>query len=260
MFSLAFRVPAWLLVLVLAVAMLGAARIGVAIARRHPRTNEGDATLEAAVFALLGLLLAFTFSMAGERYDGQRKLIAEEANAIGTATLRSDLYPEPERAGFRDDFREYLEARIADGNARADIPRILEARARSTSAQMRLWARASRFAREDPKALIPTTQMAPALNQMIDAAGRRFAAEQARVPDSIIYLIFAMSILATFLYAYLGARVQHFEWFTAGTFVLVAASVVFVTLELDRPRRGLIDVNVSERSIVELRSLFGPTP
>lgn len=255
MFSLVYRIDARVLVAALAVAMFAAAALGLRIAKRYPMRGEIDTTLEASIFALLGLLLAFTFNMAGARYDNQRKLIAEEANTIGTATLRADMYPDEDRIGFRKDFRDYLESRIADQEAGADIPRILAARERSAAASKLLWARASRIA-QDPKFLVQSNQMIPALNQMFDAASRRFAAERARVPDDIVYLIFASCIGAAFLYAYVSECLQKFEWSLAVGFVVVAAAVVYVTLELDRPRRGAVDVRASEQSLVELRALF----
>ena len=52
---------------------------------------SGAGIVEGAVFALLGLLLAFTFAGAASRFDDRRKLIVEESNAIGTAYLRLDL-------------------------------------------------------------------------------------------------------------------------------------------------------------------------
>ncbi len=250
-----FRVDARVLVSVLAITMIAAAWGGRRLALEFPREGEADSTMQAAVFALLGLLLAFNFSMAGSRYDGQRKLIAEEANAIGTATLRSDMYPEPERAGFRADFREYLESRIADQEAGADVPRILAERARTAAAQRALWARASRLSL-DPKNFVASAQMVPALTQMFDAAGRRFAAERARVPDLILYMLFAIAVIATFVAAFLGGRARRFDWFTAVVFVTIVSAVVYVTLELDRPRRGAIDVHEAEHALVEVRGLF----
>ncbi len=65
----------------------------------HRRRQEEDAPSEVsgaiigAVFALLGLLIAFTFSGAYSRFDARRQLIVQEANAIGTAYLRLDLLP-----------------------------------------------------------------------------------------------------------------------------------------------------------------------
>ena len=54
---------------------------------------KGSGAAEAAVFGLLGLLIAFTFSGAASRFEDRRHLITEEANAIGTAYLRIDLLP-----------------------------------------------------------------------------------------------------------------------------------------------------------------------
>lgn len=44
-------------------------------------------TVEGPIFALMGLLIAFTFSGAASRLDGRRQLIVQEANDIGTAYL-----------------------------------------------------------------------------------------------------------------------------------------------------------------------------
>src|SRR6186997_1060232 len=85
-------------------------RIG---ARRYREDHEGaDAGItevESAVFALLGLLIAFTFSGAANRFDDRRKLVALEVNAIGTAWLRIDLLPAEAQPGMRELFRRYLD-------------------------------------------------------------------------------------------------------------------------------------------------------
>ena len=71
------------------ICMTLAHRLGRARRRRHPGAGEqGQNTIESAVFGLLGLLLAFTFSGAAGRFEDRRHLIMEEANAIGTAWLR----------------------------------------------------------------------------------------------------------------------------------------------------------------------------
>src|SRR5690349_12197475 len=73
----------------------------------------GIGSMESAVFALFGLLIAFTFSGAASRLDDKRKLIVEEANAIGTAYLRLDLLPVGDQAPMRESFRDYLDARLS---------------------------------------------------------------------------------------------------------------------------------------------------
>jgi hypothetical protein len=48
---------------------------------------KGGGVVEGAVFALLGLLIALTFTGAASRFEARRSLITEEANAIGAAYL-----------------------------------------------------------------------------------------------------------------------------------------------------------------------------
>ena len=69
--------------------------------------------VEAAVFALMGLMIAFTFSGAAQRYELRRQLTVDEANAISTSYLRLDLLPPSRQAGLREKYRRYLESRLA---------------------------------------------------------------------------------------------------------------------------------------------------
>src|SRR6185369_11884510 len=83
-------------ILVLGVA--GCLEIGRALGLRGLKGDPGGALsglgpIEGAIFGLMGLILAFTFSGAAERFDLRKHLIIEEANAIGTAYLRVDLLP-----------------------------------------------------------------------------------------------------------------------------------------------------------------------
>ena len=97
-------------------AMVACLELGYRAGRRRMRVDsaahEGLGSIEAATFALLGLLLGFAFSGALGRFDARRGLIIEEANAIGTAYLRLDLAPLEDQPGLRHLFREYLDARI----------------------------------------------------------------------------------------------------------------------------------------------------
>ncbi len=85
-----------LLVLVLSLAVLWfSAQIGVFCRRHLQRIDEDDrqdlSTVVAATLTLLGLIIAFSFSMAISRYDQRKNYEAEEANAIGTEYLRANL-------------------------------------------------------------------------------------------------------------------------------------------------------------------------
>jgi len=76
-------------------------RIGLASSKRNNElAYEGTGTIDPAVFALLGLLLGFSFAGAMSRFDARRQLIVKEANTIGTAYLRVDLLPARKSARF----------------------------------------------------------------------------------------------------------------------------------------------------------------
>src|SRR6185295_5947474 len=72
----------------------------------------GIGAVEAAIFALLGLLIAFTFQGASARFDARRELIVQEANNVGTAWLRIGLLPDSAKPVMRELFRKYLDSRL----------------------------------------------------------------------------------------------------------------------------------------------------
>ena len=87
-------------------------RIRLARMEREGDVGKGVGAVEGAVYGLLGLLIAFTFSGAATRYDSRRLLIVEEANAIGTAYLRLDLLPAGAQASLKEKFRQYVDSRL----------------------------------------------------------------------------------------------------------------------------------------------------
>ena len=72
----------------------------------------GLPAVEGAVFALIGLLVAFTVSGALHRYDERRQLVLQEANAASTAYDRLGLFEEHVARDLRTNLREYVAARI----------------------------------------------------------------------------------------------------------------------------------------------------
>ena len=133
----------------------------------------GTGTVEGAVFALIGLLIAFTFSGAAARFDDRRALIVQETNAIGTAYLRLDLLPADAQPALRELFRRYLDSRLEIYRKLPDIEAARAELARSTQLQNTIWTQAIAASRQEGAPPAATMLLLPALNEMIDITTTR---------------------------------------------------------------------------------------
>src|SRR5262245_20155695 len=128
------------LIVAVLVSMEAGHRIGVFLLAQYPqRARTVPPAIEAAVFGLMGLLIAFTFYGAGTRFDNRRTLAASEANAIGTTYLRLDLLPPETQPGLRKDFRMYVNSRMAVYRAIPDIKAVKAALDQSSVLQHEIW-------------------------------------------------------------------------------------------------------------------------
>ena len=125
--SFFYTVDTRILTLALFVVMVAAIKLGQAIAKKTGREtgdNPGNSVITGSLYGLLGLLLAFTFGMSGDRFKERRNIIAQEANHIGTAIFRIQLYADSVQPLFRENFGPYLEARIKYFSAHRDTAQI----------------------------------------------------------------------------------------------------------------------------------------
>src|SRR5262249_41068005 len=96
------------------VAMLGAWGIGWWKGRRakpEPGEDPGIKFTDAAL-ALLGILLAFTFSLSLGRHDQRRAMVIAESNAIGDFYTCASLLKEPYRSRLQHAIQEYGEFKL----------------------------------------------------------------------------------------------------------------------------------------------------
>ena len=249
-----------LLILILFMGMITLMKLGSYIGQRinlnkDDTENPGNATVLAAVFGLFAFLLGFTFSMSGGRYEARRQSTIQEANAIGTAVLRADLYAPEERVAFRKDFKAYTTARIEYFTSGRDRMAMARAAANAQVYGKMLWQRASEDARK-AGTVFPANLMIPSLNDMLDAGNTNDYAEKLRVPDPIVILLFALCLVCSFFVGYHSSRKGRFDWVIATGFCLLSALVIFIILDLDRPRSGFIRLNTSHQAMTDLIQQF----
>jgi hypothetical protein len=221
---------------------------------KDPQLMSTHNVVDGAVFALYGLLLAFTFSGAPGRLDKRRELVAVEANAIATAYLRLDLLASESQPMMRDHFRRYLDTRISAYRKFPDIEAAKTELAVSASMQKEIWAKAieaTRSAGPHPEA---GKMLLPALNEMFDVTTTRTMAARIHPPTIIYGLLFVIALVCSLLAGYGMAVSRERSWLHILAFTSVAVITVFVVLELEYPRIGFLSVeNRYDQLLVDLR-------
>src|SRR5688572_11491850 len=218
----------------------------------HRDTDLG--TVEGALLGLFAFFLAFTFSMSGNRFDHRRETIIDEATKIGTALNLADLYPDSARNEIRDHFKKYIDYRIAYFDAGIDKGKLNAALKEGGSQADSIWAIVTHLAK-DEKYGSATRLIAPALNEMSDRVGIRDAVKNATVPESILWVLYLLSICSNFMVGY-GAKWENRNSIAGIVLATMISIAIFLIMDLDRPRRGLITTEGAEVKIVELKSRF----
>jgi len=222
--------------------------------RKNPDfINKELGPINGTLLGLLGLMLAFTFSMASSRYDTRRQVIVEEANDIGTAILRTDIYPDSVRQIFRNHFKEYVDYRIAFYESGTDDKKSSEYYAKADSVGKIIWSIAAGYAKVD-NITTRTSELIPALNDMIDITTTRKAASQARIPTSIVYFLVSLCCCSAFLLGY--DHKGRIDWIMVIGLATMLSFIFLIISDLDRPRSGLINLDTANEKIIELRQLF----
>jgi hypothetical protein len=214
---------------------------------------SGLSAVEGAVFALYGLLLAFTFSGAPSRFDERKHLSQEEANAIGTAYLRLDLLSPESQPAMRELFRNYLDSRLEVYRKLPDLDAARAELAKSTKLQNDIWTQAIAADRLPAASPDAGRLLLPALNAMIDITGTRLMAARTHPPVIIYALLFLLSLVCSLLAGFGMAASKRRNWLHILAFAAFAVITVYVILDLEYPRQGLIRIDAYDQVLVELR-------
>jgi hypothetical protein len=224
------------------VAMLGAWGIGWRRGRRaapDPAEDPGIKFTDAAL-ALLGLLLAFTFSMALGRHDQRRAMVITESNAIGDFYTCASLLKEPHRSRLQGLIREYAQYKL-------DAARHL--RSDSDLEELLRWVQKmhSRMTTSVAEALGEGTPIAVSLtntlNNVTSTHASRLGAYRDRLPWSIVFLLFLGAVVPAFLMGLQQAKAPRPHLSGTVCFFVIVTLVIYVTLDLNQPGSGTIRVS-----------------
>jgi hypothetical protein len=227
--------------------------------RRRRATRDGSdgggaglGVVEGAVFALMGLLVAFTFSGAAGRLDARRQLIVKEANDIATAYLRLDLLPPAPRAALREKLREYLDTRLVAYRASGDLALAFAKLAEAQALQGPIWTGAIEGCEQRAGAPCATLLL-PALNAVFDTAATRTASIRMHPPAAIFGLLGMVAMACALLAGFsMGAQTSR-SWLHVVGFAAIVALTIYVTIDLEYPRLGLIRVDSFDAILADVR-------
>ena len=245
--------------LLLFLAMLLFQELGWRLGRRKtaiaPGKEDGDGAglMDNAVFGLLGLLIGFTFSSGAGRFDHRRELVGTMVNATGTAWQRIELLPPQLQDSVRIPFRRYVDSLLASYGATELPANVFQEPPAVAQAHDETWSQAVKacLTADGERARI---LLLPSLNEMFDAVENERLARRIHPPAIIFATLAVTAVVAALLAGYAVASSDGRKWVHRIGVAATIALGLYVILELEYPRMGLVRVDAMDQALVELRS------
>jgi hypothetical protein len=221
--------------------------------RGEQKPSSGVGVIDGAVFGLMGLLLAFSFSGAVSRFDARRELILHETNAIGTAWLRVDLLPESAQPEIRSDFKSYVDARLGFyEDLVTDRAKALRELARSQELQKKLWANSVAAAKQSGSPAI-ITMVLSSLNEMFDITTTRYVALLTHPPLAIYFTLILLALASSLIAGHGMGDTGKRPWLHTLVYAAALTITVYTIIDLEFPRLGIIRVDRYDQVLIDQR-------
>ena len=228
-------------------------RVGLRRVHRDPEgAHSGVGAVESAVFGLMGLMIGFSFFGAYQRFDARRDLVVEETNRIRAAYFRLDFLPAEKQPEMRQAFREYLGARIEYYKSLTNEAEAYEAM-EAKELQGRIWKNAVAAA-ASPGAHPNVGLLFTSLNDMNAITTTRRMAMQKHPPHVIFVMLIGLSLAGALMAGYQMSKSAERNWLHIAGFAAVTAFVIYVILDMEYPRMGLIRMTSFDEAMIELRN------
>lgn len=250
------QLPLWLFYVITAGIVFFSILAGFGIGRNFRKRNKGESeapigTIVGAMLGLLAFILAFTFGMASSRFDARKTLLLDEVNAIGTAYLRADFLPAPQRANTQMLLKKYVDIRMAVISHPETLRKALK---ESETLHNQLWSQVVDLPKQSGDSVL-TGLYIQALNEVIDFHSKRVTVgTQYSIPVFFWLALYFVTILTMGMVGYDFGIAGRGVLSVSLTLALAFSAVILLIEDLDRPTEGLLKVN--QQPMQELQQKF----
>jgi hypothetical protein len=228
-------------------------RIGVQHLAKDPEgAKAGVGAVVGAIFSLLGLLIAFTFSGAASRFDTRLQLAIHEANSIGTVYSLVELLPDPARMALKESFRKYLDAELEIVKKLPDLAAAKDAIDQRLACRVDIQNQVN-AAYADPNTRSPASILLSSVSQWIEVSKTREIAANTHPPLLIYAMLAGLALISSLIAGYGMAEAKARNWLHIIAFAAAVTLIIFVIINIEFPRFGLVRLDAADRLLVELR-------
>jgi len=243
-----YLLPVWAVCLIYLSILLGALEFGFFAGKRQRDSwKNADPTngqiILTSMFAVLGLMLAFTYGAGVSRFDARKKAVVLEVNVMRNAFLLAEVVAEPGRTKLKQALLDYALTRKPKKGQRFSRKQVQELIQKSLHAQSKLWPITKEIAKQMSSA--SSFKLIAAVSQVINVHTIRLAARDDKLPAAVLLMLLfvaASSLSVAGFNAGISGRMSRWRM---TTLTLVLAGVMLVILDFDEPLDGFIRVNDS---------------
>src|SRR5262249_8557401 len=221
-------------------------QLGLRYLKGGTSNMAGLATVEGAVFALIGLLLAFTSSGALQRFDDRRQLVIQEANAASTAHDRLALFGGDVGRALQDKLKDYVQARIDLYRMPHDYSLLTRTEVFSHEQEKNILDLKNRLWNSTVEACPQSNfrpacaQAVPAFANMFDVARLRSGAAENHPPQVVYVMLFGLGLGGSLLAGFGMAAAKSRSWIHMLIFAATLTVTLYTLTDMEYPRLGLI--------------------
>jgi hypothetical protein len=202
------------------------------------------------MFALLGLILAFTYGAGVERFKAGKQAVVLDATAMRTAFSRTNLVAEPERTELKQALLDYARTRTVKPGQRSSHEQIQELIQKSLQAQSKLRFITEKIVEQSQFGSTVTPLLVAAVDQVISVHTIRVAAINDQLPILVILMLLFVASASLSVAGFNAGISGRLNRLRMTTFALVLTGVMLVIHDFDHPIEGFI--RVSHESILSV--------